>query len=213
MARLARIVVPGKPHHVTRRGNRRLDVFFGDDDYRAYLDLPCAASDEAGTEVWAYCLMPNHVHPILAPRDADGPRAVLGDAHRRWRINARDKWTAHPWQGRFGSVAMDEEHLVHALRDVVVNPVRAKLVTRAADWPWSSVPAHLSGQDDMVTARAVVERLPDFAALLERSKSITVCRAGRKPSDVRSVARPGLTGSRHSSADPSDPKNAGQKRS
>ena len=62
MARMARVVVPGYPHHVTQRGNRRQKTFFCDDDYRYYIELMSEFTREAGTEVWAYCLMPNHVH-------------------------------------------------------------------------------------------------------------------------------------------------------
>jgi len=91
--------------------------------------------------------MPNHVHLILVPRDADGLRRTLGDLHRRYtaHINARHRWTGHLWQGRFGSVAMDEAHLIAAARHVSLNSVRARLVAQAADWPWSSVRAHLNG--------------------------------------------------------------------
>ena len=78
MSRLARIVVPGAPHHVTQRGNRRQPVFFEDGDYRHYLALLGAAAKKAGTQVWAYCLMPNHVHLILLPAHGDGLRATLG---------------------------------------------------------------------------------------------------------------------------------------
>ena len=67
MARMARLVLPGSPHHVTQRGNRRLEVFFRDEDYQAYLDLLAEWADLAGTRVWAYCLMPNHIHLILNP--------------------------------------------------------------------------------------------------------------------------------------------------
>ena len=114
MARLARIVIPGTPHHVTQRGNRREPVFFEDDDYLHYMKLLSEAAQKSATEVWAYCLMPNHVHLILVPSHEDGLRATLGDAHRRYsrHINARNKWTVHLWQGRFGSVAMNEDHLV-----------------------------------------------------------------------------------------------------
>ena len=80
MARLARIVVPGIPHHVTQRGNRRQEVFFSDTDYRQYLNFLTQYAGEAGTEIWAYCLMPNHVHLIAVPSDADGLRASLGEA-------------------------------------------------------------------------------------------------------------------------------------
>jgi len=75
MACLPRIVVPGHPHHVTQRGNWRSRVFIEESDYALYLDLLAEAALNAKTEVWCYCLMPNHVHL---------------------------------WQGRFGSVVMDE---------------------------------------------------------------------------------------------------------
>ena len=136
MPRLFRVVVPGTPHHVTQRGNRRERVFFGPDDYRFYKRLLAEAAGKAATEVWAYCLMPNHVHLILVPSDPDGLRTTLAEAHRRYTsfINQRQGWTGHLWQGRFGSVAMDEDHLAGAIRYVSLNPVRARLVTRAEDW-------------------------------------------------------------------------------
>ncbi|MCB2101104.1 MAG: transposase [Rhodobacterales bacterium] len=182
MARLARIVLPGIPHHVTQRGNRRAPVFFEDDDHAVYKDFLAEAARRAGTAVWAYCLMPTHVHLILVPAHADGLRAALGDAHRRYTrfINQRHHWTGHLWQGRFGSVAMDEDHLMHAVRHVSLNPVRARLVKRAADWPWSSVSAHLAGRDDdLVTVAPVLERHPDLSALL----------AGGEDSDGRARLR------------------------
>ena len=169
MSRLARVVVPGLPHHVTQRGNRRETVFFDDDDYRAYIDLITASVREAVSEVWAWCLMPNHVHMIVVPSHEDGLRQSLANAHRRYaaRINARNKWSGHLWQGRYGSVVMDEPHLVNAIAYVSLNPVRAGLVERAADWPWSSVPAHLAGRDDQLTTVApALTRIGDFAAFL-----------------------------------------------
>ena len=71
------------PHHVAQRGNRRQRVFFGAGDYATYRTPLAAGCRAAGVVVWAYCLMPNHVHLILVPRDADGLRAALGEAHRR----------------------------------------------------------------------------------------------------------------------------------
>ncbi len=84
MARLARVVAAGVAHHVTQRGNRRQQVFFGDDDYLAYRALLAETCAAAAVEVWAYCFMPNHVHLILVPSTADGLRAALGEAHRRY---------------------------------------------------------------------------------------------------------------------------------
>ncbi|MDA4846736.1 transposase [Hoeflea poritis] len=170
MARLARIVVPGLPHHVTQRGNRRERTFFEDGDYALYLDLLADASARAHTEIWAYCLMPNHVHIILVPSDEDGLRRTFADLHRRYTgfINARTRVTGHLWQGRYGSVVMDEGHLLNAVRYVTLNPVRAKLVKRAHDWQWSSAGAHLAGQDDkVVTVAPVLDRTGEFRAFLD----------------------------------------------
>ena len=170
MARLARVVVPGHPHHVTQRGNGRARTFFGDDDYALYRDLLAKNCRAAGVEVWAWCLMPNHVHLILVPSDPDGLRHALARVHRGYAgiIQARRKRTGHFWQGRFGAVAMDEEHLAAALRYVSLNPVRARLVERARDWRWSSVRAHLRGRDDGITAlKPIRDRFARFADLLD----------------------------------------------
>ncbi len=170
MARLSRIVVPGCPHHVTQRGNRRMQTFFEDGDYRLYRDLVSDAAHKAACEVWCYCLMPNHVHMIVVPEDADGLRRTFADAHRRYTgyINARLRVTGHLWQGRFGSVVMDEEHLAGAVRYVSLNPVRAKLVERADQWPWSSVRAHLAGTDDeLVSVKPVLDRYGPFDRLID----------------------------------------------
>ena len=106
MTRLARIVVPGLPHHVTQRGNRREAIFFEDGDQEIYRDLLAEQTAKAGVEVWAYCLMPNHVHLILTPRTADGLGRAVGEAHRRYTnfINARGRWTrpSVPEPLRFG---------------------------------------------------------------------------------------------------------------
>src|SRR6266568_9617782 len=169
MARLARVVIPGHPHHVTQRGNGRARTFFDDGDYALYHDLLAANCKAAGVEVWAWCLMPNHVHLIMVPSDPDGLRRALARVHRVYAgaIQARRKRTGHFWQGRFGAVAMDEDHLAAALRYVSLNPVRARLVQRAQDWRWSSTRAHLHGKDDGLTARAPIrERFPRFADLL-----------------------------------------------
>jgi putative transposase len=171
MTRIARLVVPGLPHHVTQRGNRSELTFFHDGDYALYLELLAAASKKAGAEIWAYCLMPNHVHAIISPSDPDGLRRTFADLHRRYTslINARHGWTGHLWQGRFGSVVMDEDSLLDAARYVSLNPVRARLVTRPQDWPWSSVRAHLAGVDDSVVSVApVLSRVGDFAAYLRQ---------------------------------------------
>jgi putative transposase len=169
MARLPRVVLPGIPHHVTQRGNGRQRTFFEEGDYALYLDLLADAAERAQTKVWSYCLMPNHVHIILCPQDEDGLWRTFGELHRRYTgfINARRRKTGHLWQGRFGSVAMDEAHFVTALRYVALNPVRAGMVRRAQDWPWSSTRALIAGQSTrFVDVQPALGRVGDFAAFL-----------------------------------------------
>ena len=170
MARLARVVVPGIPHLVTQRGNRRQPTFFGDDDFRAYRDVMGDWCRRHTVAVWAYCLMPNHVHLIITPATADGPRRAIGEAHRRYsrQVNDREDWRGHLWQGRFASFPMDDGHLLAAARYVELNPVRAGLADRPEDWPWGSAGAHLAGRDDaLVTAAPLLDRFGDWRAVLD----------------------------------------------
>ena len=150
MARIARFVVPGLPHHVTQRGNRRETVFFTEEDYALYRDLLSGQCRKQGVVVWAYCLMPNHVHLILVPDREQSLGRALGETHRRYSsvVNARLRVTGHLFQSRFGSVVLDEDHLMAAAVHVASNPVRARLVERAEEWRWSSAGAHLAGCDD-----------------------------------------------------------------
>ena len=169
MPRVARLVVPGLPHHVTQRGNRRQPTFFGDSDYRLYMRLLGEWCAKAGTQVWAWCLMPNHVHLILVPGREDGLRAALGETHRRYTraINAREEWLGHLWQSRFASFPMDERHLIACARYVELNPVRAGLAKRPEDWPWSSARAHLGlARDGLTDTAPLLDRIPQWDALL-----------------------------------------------
>lgn len=172
MARIARIVAPGIPHHVTQRGNRRQQVFFSDEDYVAYRSLLAEGCRAAGVEVWAYCLMPNHVHLMLVPPDADGLRAALGEAHRRYtrHVNFREGWRGYLWQGRFASFPMDETYALACARYIELNPVRGKLTPRPNGWRWSSTRAHLAGKDDeLVRVRPLLELSPDWKDFLATS--------------------------------------------
>jgi REP element-mobilizing transposase RayT len=97
MARVGRIVVPGYPHHVTQRGNRRQTVFFDSSGYALYRDLLAECCRKASVEVWAYCLMPNHVHFVLTPQTAEGFARAVRDTNRQCTgfVNACSRWTGH----------------------------------------------------------------------------------------------------------------------
>jgi len=114
MARIARAVAPGNPHHITQRGNRRQRTFFNDEDYQFYLELMSEWCKKFQVDIWAYCLMPNHVHLIAVPETKDGLKRAIGEAHRRYtrRINLREGWCGHLWQGRFSSFIMDQRYLL-----------------------------------------------------------------------------------------------------
>ncbi len=174
-----------------QRGNRRERVFFSDDDYALYRDLLAAQCRKHGVAVWAYCLMPNHVHLILVPDREEALGRALGETHRRYSsvVNARLRVTGHLFQSRFGSVVMDEEHLMAAARYVATNPVRARLVERAEDWRWSSVRAHLAGRDDeLVRVAPLIERTAGrFADLIETAPSTEALSALRA---AETIGRP-----------------------
>src|ERR1700736_2443259 len=170
MARLGRIVAAGFPHHVTQRGNRRQTIFFEPADYALYRDLLAERCRKAAVEVWACCLMPNHVHLVLAPSSPNGLARAIRETHRQYTgfINARARWTGHLFQGRFSSVALDDAHLLAAARYIALNPVRARLVARPEDWTWSSARAHLAGCDDaLVCVAPLLDRIGRFGNLIE----------------------------------------------
>jgi putative transposase len=180
--------MPGFPHHITQRGNRRQQTFFNDGDYAAYLELMSEWCREEGVAIWSYCLMPNHVHLIAVPKTEDGLRRAIGEAHRRYtrRINFREKWRGYLWQGRFASFIMDEAYLLAAARYVELNPVRAKLVANPADWPWSSAKPHLSGRDDrLVKVAPLLAMVSNWKAFL---------RSALPEEQLRSIREHGHTG-------------------
>lgn len=188
MARIARIVIPHVPHHVTQRGNRRLPTFFEEDDYSAYLEALEDSCAKTGTEVWAYCLMPNHVHLLLVPKAKDGLRATLGEAHRRYTrmVNFRENWRGHLWQERFASFPTDESHLLNVVRYIELNPVRANLAACAEAYPWSSASAHLNKlPDPLLQSNRLLALVPDWREFLD---------AGLSQEDIETFRRHERTG-------------------
>ena len=172
MARLARVVAPGLPHHVTQRGNRRQRTFFSAADYRLYRGLMAHWCERAGVEIWAYCLLPNHVHLIAVPETEGALHKAIGEAHRRYSlaVNDREGWRGHLWQGRFASFPMDQAHLLAAARYIELNPVRTRLRRRPETHPWSSARAHLAGRNDaLVTVAPLLSLVPDWAGFLAGS--------------------------------------------
>jgi putative transposase len=197
---MARIVIPDLPHHITQRGNRRQDVFIDDQDRRRYLLLLLEYAQRHALEVWAYCLMTNHVHFVAVPRAADSLAATFKPVDMRYtqHVNRRLHETGRLWQGRYYSCPLDDEHLWEAVRYVERNPVRAGLVTRAERYPWSSAAAHVGRRKDPLVqgnleGRGVVDdwsawlSLGDDQETLKRLRQRT--RTGRPAGDAAFVAR------------------------
>lgn len=171
MARLARVVVPGMLHHVTQRGNRRMDVFADDIDRERYCGFICEYAGRHGVHIWAYCLMTNHVHFVAVPEAEESLARWLRDAHTAYahHVNRRQQQSGHLWQGRFFSCVLDEAHLWAAVRYVERNPVKAGLVRRAEAYGWSSAAAHCGTRSDPLLAPdfPLLGVVPDWSRFLE----------------------------------------------
>lgn len=154
MPRPPRVVIPGYPHHIIQRGVRRSDVFFDIEDRKCYLKLLQKYSNIHGIKTLSYCLMTNHVHHIMIPRDKNSFENTFRDLDSEYAtyVNKKQNCSGHLWQARYFSSVMDDDYLSVALRYVELNPVRAGMVQNAEDYIWSSAPAHVRGHFDPVLA-------------------------------------------------------------
>jgi putative transposase len=183
MPRFPRLVVPGLPHHVTQRGIRKQRTFFKSLDYLTYLELLREHKEKAGVQIWAYCLMPNHIHMVVVPAAADSLAKFFGPVHCKYavKVNAAHGWEGHLWQQRFYSTVMDEQHTLAAMRYVELNPVRAALCADPQAWRWSSFHANLRGSDDeLVDTGATRTLVSDWSSYINEATPAAVQDALRK---------------------------------
>lgn len=188
MPRPKRVVIPGRPHHITQRGVRKQRVFFSDEDRAMYLTLLQRYGERYGCLILAYALMTNHVHLLLIPLSKTSLRFTLQFTHQRIadHINSQMGWTGHLWQQKFYSSPVDDEYFWIALRYIERNPVAAGLVKHPAEYQWSSAAAHCGLKHDpiLTTSKKWVSKLqertnwyewlgdedcPDKVAILKRS--------------------------------------------
>jgi putative transposase len=183
MARLARSTLIGYPHHVIQRGYRDQPVFEADADYRRYLDWLLEYTSRYEVDIWAYCLMPNHVHFICVPK-ADGALARTFNAmHMRYAhyFNGKRAVSGQLWRARFMSCVLDEPSVHEEIRFVETNPVRAGIVSLAGSYPWSSARSHVTGEPDPVlTDGPFLPRATDWAAYLSSGGDEAVLRRVRE---------------------------------
>ena len=151
MPRRARLTLPGVPLHLIQRGNNRQSCFFGDDDYRFYLDGLADAAGKTDCRVHAYVLMTNHVHLLVSADHVAAPGAMMKALGQRYvpYVNRLYRRSGTLWEGRFRSCPIQEEaYLLACQRYIELNPVRATMVEHPADYRWSSYRANAQGEDD-----------------------------------------------------------------
>ena len=149
MPRMGRVVLPNYPHHVVQRGHNRQVVFAEAEDFQRYLSDMYELKDVFGVKLYAYCLMTNHVHLLLAPGDSVAGLGQLMKALAARATRYRNRLEGRSgtlWESRYkSSVVQSDAYLLACCRYIELNPVRARMVADAADYPWSSYLARVSG--------------------------------------------------------------------
>jgi putative transposase len=174
MPRIARIVAPGYPYHVTQRGNYQQPIFDEEDDFRQYLQWLKQYADKYSLNIWAYCLMTNHVHFVCIPIKEDSLARTFNTLHMRYSqyFNHKKRLKGHLWQGRFYSCILDERHVYTAVRYVENNPVRAGIVKKPQGYAWSSARAHVNREKDSLLSRDcyLEEEIEDWLKYLRENE-------------------------------------------
>jgi len=155
MPRKPRFYLPGVAAHVVQRGNNRQAAFFDDVDYVAYLRWLKEGAERYGCAIHAYVLMTNHIHLLVTPGSSEAISRMLQYLGRRYvmYINDTHGRSGSLWEGRHkGSVISEEDYLLACHRYIELNPVRAGMVRRPGEYPWSSYQANAVGEENSLIA-------------------------------------------------------------
>jgi len=161
MPRIARIVGAGYPHHIIERGNNRERVFRDSTDYEKYLFFLSKYSEEKEVAVLAYCLMPNHVHLLVRPSDEESLAKMMQGVTLCYTqyFNRKKGRTGRLWECRYHSTVIDgNSYLWTVSRYIENNPVRAGIVKRPEEYPYSSAKAHILGTKDTLLKEPLFDR-------------------------------------------------------
>ena len=196
MPRPLRPIADGLVYHVISRGNNRQPVFEGEGDYAAFLGALADLKQRKTFDLYGYCLMSNHVHLLIGPREGTISRIVqsLLVSHTQ-RYHRFHHSSGHVWQGRFKSpVIQDDDHLLAVLRYIEANPLRARMVEHAREYRWSSFGSHGAGRvDDLLDAVVPYEALAGRSTTRQRRWSAYVHQTPDE-TELASIRRSGETG-------------------
>lgn len=175
MARIARVVIPQCPHHITQRGVRSMSVFSNDGDRRKYIEFLRVNGKKYGVDFLAYCLMSNHVHIVAVPERPDSLARAIGEAHRNYtkEVNLREDVRGYLFQGRFYSCPTDERYFITAALYTERNPARAGICRQAWEYPWSSAAFHagITAEDPLVSKNIAELPAGEWRKMLEEDPS------------------------------------------
>ncbi len=155
MPRIARIIATGYPHHITQRGNNRATVFFDDEDRQTYLRLLKSYSEKHHLQIWAYCLMSNHLHLLAVPETETSLARGIGLTNQVYTqyLNRKLHQSGRIWQNRFFSCIVENDQYLWAVaRYIERNSLKVGLAESAETYQWSSARAHINGTSDTLLA-------------------------------------------------------------
>jgi putative transposase len=190
MARLPRFFIEGQPQHLIQRGNNRAPIFAAEDDYRFYLEALAEASERYGCEIYAYVLMTNHVHLLVAPQTELSLPKTLQSVGRRYvqHFNRAYERTGTLWEGRYRATLIDSErYLLTCMRYIELNPVRAGMVRHPRDYLWSSYRSHADGESDPLVQEHPLYRRLGRSAVARQAAYRQLFRAQIAQADLEAI--------------------------
>jgi len=156
MPRIARVIATGYPHHITQRGNNRATVFFDDEDRQMYLKILAGYAEKHHIQIWAYCLMNNHIHLLAVPEAETSLACGIGLTNQVYTqyLNRKLNQSGRIWQNRFFSCVVENNQYLWAVaRYIERNPLKVGLVENAETYRWSSAKAHMTGAIDTLLGK------------------------------------------------------------
>jgi putative transposase len=151
MPRGARILLNDACYHILNRGNQKRNIFLEDEDYGEFLKIIKHYKRVFYFKIFAYCLMPNHIHLIMQPKSPEelaGIMQRLSQVYSNW-FNGKYNKCGHLWQGRFKNMVISrDDYFIECISYIEANPVRAGIVKSPKEYKWSSYKSRVFGEEN-----------------------------------------------------------------